>query len=75
MAKQRRRRRQRRSKLPKGAYRVPGGHHVVTSQHVDGDGRRYRVSSLRYDEPNLKALADAFIRLGRGGQYRNKGAS
>lgn len=51
MAKRQRRRRMCESTLPKGAYRVPGGHHLVISHHVDGDGRRYRVSSLRYDDP------------------------
>lgn len=64
-----RKRRKRNDKvsLPKGAYRVPGGGIADgRSTMVSVGNRRIRVTGIYKDPINLKQLAEALIEIARG---------
>jgi hypothetical protein len=50
------------SKLPKGAYPVPGGGYVTESRHQDGK-KVIIIRAVHRDPPDMDKLAKAFLLL------------
>ena len=67
MAQRRYRKRVGRTKLPKGAYRLPTGGHMMDSAHtsITRGKRSIRVVGVYRDQPDTRRLARALLELGK----------
>jgi hypothetical protein len=61
-ASRRRRRSRRKGALPKGAYRLPTGQHVVVTHHTI-KSKRYRVTGVHKAQPNVELLARTLLEM------------
>jgi hypothetical protein len=50
-------------KRPKGSIPLPSGDYAVISHHTSAKGKKIRITAIHKAEPDLRALAKAFMQL------------